>query len=104
MIFNEIFQLNSILARLAKVEEENSRLNDEVRKLKGQLEETNYNIKDEFVRVDKEVKGLKTTISRQNEQIVNLAARIGAQEANRVSLTRCQKTNHVVHMIPYTHL
>ena len=77
---------------MTKVEEENSRLNDEVRKLRGQLDETNYNIKDEFVRVDKEVKSLKTTISKQNEQIVNLAARIGAQEANRVSHLFCFRT------------
>ena len=83
---------------MTKVEEENSRLNDEVRKLRGQLDETNYNIKDEFVRVDKEVKSLKTTISKQNEQIVNLAARIGAQEANRVShlfVSERRLVNHV---------
>ena len=83
--------MNQILARLSKAEDENSRLNDEIRKMRGQLDETNYNIKDEFVRVDKEVKSLKATISKQNEQIVNLAARIGAQEANRVSFLILRK-------------
>ena len=77
--------MNQLLTRLAKIEEENHRLRSENDRFKSTLEDTNVTLKDEFCRFEKEIKGLKQTIIRQNDQIISLAARVGAQEANRVS-------------------
>ena len=77
--------MNQLLTRLAKIEEENHRLRSENDRFKNTLEDTNVTLKDEFCRFEKEIKGLKQTIIRQNDQIISLAARVGAQEANRVS-------------------
>lgn len=76
-------QMNQLLTRLTKIEEENYRLRAENEKFKSTLDDTNVTLKDEFGRFEKEIKGLKQTIIRQNEQIIGLAARVGAQEANR---------------------
>merc|ERR1719394_17857 len=76
-------QMNQLLTRLAKIEEENHRLRSENDRFKNTLEDTNVTLKDEFCRFEKEIKGLKQTIIRQNDQIISLAARVGAQEANR---------------------
>ena len=78
-------KMNQLLTRLAKIEEENHRLRSENDRFKNTLEDTNVTLKDEFCRFEKEIKGLKQTIIRQNDQIISLAARVGAQEANRVS-------------------
>ena len=77
--------MNQIFTRLSKIEDDNIKLRTENEKLKGVVEDTNLTLKDEFGRFEKEIKGLKQTIIKQNEQIINLAARVGAQEANRVS-------------------
>ena len=87
--------MNQLLTRLAKIEEENHRLRSENDRFKNTLEDTNVTLKDEFCRFEKEIKGLKQTIIRQNDQIISLAARVGAQEANRVSFVICLFQNFI---------
>lgn len=76
--------MQQFIARLTKVEEDNANLITENKDVRKDLEEVNATLKDEFERFARELKSLNLTIQKQNETIVSLAARVGAQEANQV--------------------